>query len=206
MQNSKEKSHTKISPFRILIIVCCGLLIGLCVYMINAVSFSGGSSPMPFGVSVGVVLSGSMEPELSVDDVIIVRRSGEYRVGDVVVYSRTGRPVVHRIIKMDGSTVVTQGDANNAADEPISPSDITGKVVAHIPKAGVVVGFLQSPVGVLIVLGAALLLLELSFRREKEDGDRELEEIKSEIRRLKESCDRSAADNEKENDNNSLEQ
>ncbi len=194
MQDNSKKRFIKKSPTRILIILFSGLLLGLCVFFINAAAFGGQSLPMPFGTGVGVVLSGSMEPALSVDDLIIVRRADAYEVGDVVVYSHTGSPVVHRIVTKDEKNVVTQGDANNTADEPISPSDITGKVVGSVPKAGVVVGFLQSPLGVIIVLGAALLLLELSFRGEKQDGERELEDIRAEIARLKQ--DGAAADSE----------
>ena len=186
MEQKEKKSKLKISPLRILIILFSGLLLGICIYFINASAFAGDSVPMPFGVGAGVVLSGSMEPELSVDDLIIVRRADEYNVGDVVVYRRRGSSVVHRIVIKDGKNVVTQGDANNAADEPISPSDISGRVVCSIPKAGRVVGFFQSPIGVIVILGIALLLLELSFRSEKDRGSRELEDIKEEIRRLRE--------------------
>ena len=200
MQNEKEKRRIKISPARVLIIVLSGLLMGLCVYVINANLFAGNSMPMPFGVGAGVVLSGSMEPELSVDDLIIVRKAGEYSVGDVVVY-RSGRmSVVHRIVSADEKTVVTKGDANNAADAPISPSDIDGRVVCSIPKAGVVVDFLRTPLGVVIILGAAFLLLELSFRREQTQGNREIEEIRAEIVRL-----RNSQQDEEQTDENSTE-
>ncbi|MBQ9901984.1 MAG: signal peptidase I [Clostridia bacterium] len=184
MQNNQEKKRVAVSPFRVLIIVFAGLLLGLCIYFLNASAFGSQQPAMPFGIGAGVVLSGSMEPALSVDDLIIVRRAGDYEVGDIVVYSGMGRSVVHRIVTKNGNSVVTQGDANNAPDEPVSLSDISGRVVGKVPKAGVLVGFLQSPYGVITVIGAALLLLELSFRSEKREGDRELEAIKAEIRRL----------------------
>lgn len=187
MQNEKEKRRIKISPARVLIIMMSGLLMGLCLYIINASVFVGNSMPMPFGVGAGVVLSGSMEPELSVNDLILVRRADAYTVGDVVVY-RTGKmPVVHRIVSVNDKSVVTKGDSNNAADAPISPSDIDGKVVGSVPKAGLVVDFLRTPLGAVIILGAAFLLLELSFRKERSHSEREIEEIRAEITRLRNS-------------------
>ena len=63
--------------------------------------------------------------------------------------------------------------------------DIKGKVVGRVAGAGVWVDFLKSPLGVILVLGAAVLLLELSFRKEKEQDDRQLDDIKREIEKLK---------------------
>ncbi len=179
-----NKKRIKISPLRVFIILIAGLMLGLSLYLINAGAFRGNSFPMPFGIGASVVLSGSMEPELSVDDVIIVRRAEDYLVGDVVVYQRMGTPVCHRIVSADGQSVVTRGDANNTPDEPISPSDICGKVVGKVPKAAAIVDFFRSPLGVILILGAAIALMELSFRRDKQKGDSELEQIKEEIRRL----------------------
>ena len=186
MQNDNKKRRVIISPARVSVIAISGLLLGLCLYIVNARLFCGDSMPMPFGIGAGVVLSGSMEPELSVNDLIIVRRVEKYSVGDVVVYRRgeMSSSVVHRIVSADSKTVVTQGDANNTPDAPISPSDISGRVVASLPQAGLAVDFLRTPSGALLMLGAALLLLELSFRSEKAKGDREIEKIKAEIMRL----------------------
>lgn len=48
-------------------------------------ALAGNQVPMPFGMGVAVVLSGSMESELITNDVIIVRETNDYAVGDVVV-------------------------------------------------------------------------------------------------------------------------
>ena len=185
----RRSSGSKLPHFlltRSVIIIVAGLTVGMFLYVVNASVFSPGSMPMPFGAGVGVVLSGSMEPALSVDDLIIVRRFEDYSVGDIVVYRGERAPVVHRIVEADRTTVITKGDANNAPDSPISPSDIEGRVIGSIPKAGVIADFLRSPLGVILVLGAAFLLLELSFRRERAEGEREAEKIREEIVRLRE--------------------
>jgi signal peptidase I, archaeal type len=183
--NSQKIRNKKVSALRVIVIALSGVLMGLCIYVINASLFSGGSLPMPFGVGAGVVLSGSMEPALSVDDVIVVHRESAYHVGDVVVYGHDGSPVVHRIVSVSGNRITTRGDANNADDEPILLSDISGRVVFRIPGAGAAVEFIRSPLGVLMVLGAAIVLLELSFRSERRQSQRDIEKIRAEIDELK---------------------
>lgn len=142
--------------------------------------------PMPFGWGVSVVLSGSMDPELSVNDLVIVREQSEYSKGDIVVYQDGSSLVIHRIISIDGDTIVTQGDANNTADPPIKTSVIKGKEVASIPLVGVLAHFLKTPVGFILIILAAIVLFELPYLRERKKVNEEQEKIKEEIRRLKE--------------------
>ena len=196
MQNKNTKQRGGwLVLLRALVITAAGLLIGVSVYFINTTSFFGGGYPMPFGYGASVVLSGSMEPALRVDDLIFVHREPDYDVGDVVVYRRMGVSVVHRIVSESDLSVITKGDANNAADDPISPSDIKGEVVGRVAGAGVWVDFLRSPVGVIVVLGAAVLLLELSFRKEKAQDDRQLDDIRREIEMLKNEMNLSSTEN-----------
>ena len=124
-----------------------GLVFGFALWRWNAESMTGNAMPMPFGFGVGVVRSGSMEPELSVDDLIFVVECDEYQIGDAVVYQRRTTLVVHKIVAIEDGTAVTQGTANNAADEPIDISSIKGKVVFHIDGAGVAVARSRSPWG-----------------------------------------------------------
>lgn len=141
--------------------------------------------PMPFGVGVGVVMSGSMEPELSINDLIIVRARKEYQEGEVIVFQQNGKLVVHKIIAINEEEVITQGSANNAPDNPMPIQSIKGEVVGHVKKVGVAVQFLKSPAGTILILALAFLLLLQSYRSEKESGPGEIEEIKKEIERLK---------------------
>ncbi len=163
-----------------------GILLGVNVYLANARNVAGNNLPMPFGVGVAVVLSGSMEPVLSVDDVIIVRESETYAINDIVVYDSGREMVVHRIIEQNGDTVVTKGDANNTSDEPVSADAVKGKVVFTITGAGIAVKALRSPVGIIVIILIAFLLTEGSFRRKKESDENRLNAIKAEIRKLKE--------------------
>lgn len=178
------KTNTKRLILRIVIIALAGAFLGIQLYSWNARSLGGNKMPMPLGFATSVVLSGSMDPELQVNDMIIVIARDSYEVGDVVVYQSYGTLIVHRIISIDGESVVTQGDANQTADPAIKLSDIKGEVVASLPYVGLILTFIRSPLGIILILGAAFFLMERSFRKEKQESMDELEQIKEEIRRL----------------------
>lgn len=181
----KSKRKKIFLALRLIAVACVGAFLGSNIYMWNARSLTGNVLPMPFGVGVAVVLSGSMEPELSVDDVILVVEQDSYSVGDVVVYQNHGAMVVHRIIKIDGNMVTTQGDANNVADDELQVTLIKGKVAGSLSNFGGLVRFVKEPVVSIVLLAAAVFLLERSYRKEKEQGDADLDKIKAEIRALK---------------------
>lgn len=182
---SKAKQRLKIVG-RVALLVFISLLIGLRLYSWNAKTLVGNEMPMPFGWGVSVVLSGSMEPALSVDDLVIVREVDGYAVDDIVVYQDGSSLVIHRIVSINGDEVVTAGDANGGVlDAPITLADIKGKAVAHLPFFGVVARFFKSPVGFVLILAVALLLFELPYLRQRRKDTEEQEKIKEEIRKLK---------------------
>ena len=170
---------------RMLLLIVAALVMGFGVYSINAERLAGNTLPMPFGFGCAVVLSGSMEPELSVWDLILVVPDDTYGVDDVVVYQDGRTPVVHRIVRIEGENVVTMGDANDTEDEPIAMTAIKGKVIFALPAVGLVVNLLKTPVGIISVLGLALFLMERSFRKEKNSKQEQLQQIRAEIEQLK---------------------
>ena len=172
------------NALRTVLLVFASIVLGMNLYLWNARSLMGNSLPMPFGVGVAVVLSGSMEPTIMVDDLILVREQEEYHEDDIVVYQSGSMLVVHRIVEIQPDTVITQGDANNAPDAPIRKEMIKGTVVGCIPGAGGIARLLKSPAATVTLVGGALLLSELTLRREKKKDDDELEKIKAEIRKL----------------------
>ena len=173
------------NTLRVLLLTFAAAVLGVNIYLWNAKSLMGNSLPMPFGYGAAVVLSGSMEPTIMIDDLIIVAAAEDYSENDIVVYQSGSMLVVHRIIELQPDTVITQGDANNAPDAPVRTEMIKGKVVFCIPGAGGVARLLKSPVATVTLVAGALLLSELTLRREKKKDDDELEKIKAEIRRLK---------------------
>ena len=170
---------------RTALLMLVGLVLGVNIYLWNARSLTGNALPMPFGYGAAVVLSGSMEPVLSVNDLVLIRESDSYAVGDIVVYQSGGSLVIHRIEIIDGETVTARGDANNASDAPVPLSAVKGRLVLTIPGLGAVTRILKTWPGVLALLGGSLTLLERSRRKEKEADAAELDALKQQIRALK---------------------
>lgn len=185
-RQSKRKTKNKYSAlWRRLILAFFGVVLGLNTYFANANTLLGNKLPMPFGYGAAVVLSGSMEPTFSKDDLIFVKQTDALAVGDIVVYQSEGLLVVHRVIALEGDMVLTQGDANNTADPAFEQSAVMGVVIGRIPRLGVLVNILKTPTGMIMVLLCAFLLVELSFVKQKEEDGKELDAIKEEIRKLK---------------------
>ena len=184
MKSPTAKAKVKVA-LRIVSLCVISLIIGFTFYSWNAQTLTGNAMPMPFGVGMSVVLSGSMEPALSVNDLVIVREADSFAVGDIAVYQDGATLVIHRIVSIDGDEVITQGDANLVEDDPITVSAIKGKMVAYIPFVGVIVRFLKTPVGSILLIAAAILLFELPHRRERKKVTDEQDKIKEEIRKLK---------------------
>ena len=124
-----------------------------------------------------VVSSGSMEPVLKVNDVLIVRDAGSWQdltIGDIIVFNRPeggDRVIVHRIVEfgvdVNGERAVrTQGDANPGSipgtDYPIRQDDYIGKVIYVIPGIGVITKVISPPVNYIII---AIILAILFFNR-----------------------------------------
>ena len=182
-----KKNKKKFPPvLRLILLVICGAVLGVNVYLANAKSLVGNQMPMPFGYGASVVLSGSMEPEFSKGDLIIVGEADSYQERDIVVFQDGASLDVHRIIEIDGEKIITQGDANNVPDEPIESSVIKGKVLFHIDKLGTIVSFFKTPVGTVLIIAAAIALVEIPRRREKDADDAEKQKILEEIKRLRE--------------------
>ena len=186
MVSSNKRKVKQNAIWRHILLVICGLLLGINIYLVNANNLLGNKMPMPFGYGAAVVLSGSMEPTFSKDDLIFVKKTDSIDTGDIVVYQSNNSLVVHRVVSMDGDMVVTKGDANNIEDASFDKSAIKGVVVGSIPGLGIIVNAIKTPTGTVVVLLCAFLLIELSFRKQKESDDKRIEDIKAEIRMLKE--------------------
>ena len=177
--------------FRSLLLALMGAVLGINIYMFNAAKLTGDAMPMPFGVGVSVVLTGSMEPEFSAGDVIVVTKADEYVERDIIVFQSGKKAVVHRIVGFDGDMVITQGDANNIADEPIERSAIKGKVRFNIPLLGYVVLFFKRPLGTMLVLVAAVVLFVYPTIAEKREREKKLAEIRQQIEEMKKQAEKS---------------
>lgn len=147
------------------------------LYTLAAKKLMGVPYPTVFGCSAAVVVSGSMEPALSVNDLIITRAQTDYTTGDIISFATQSNLVTHRIVQTGADGFVTQGDANNAADiQPVLPEQIVGKVIFTIPAVGVVLEYLQTPLGLTCLVLLGFLLIELPMLTARWQGAQEEEE------------------------------
>lgn len=154
-----------------------------------------GKPPTFFGYQVYSIRTGSMSDYLVVGDVIISKKydGGELRAGedgDVVTYlgevEGESAMITHRVIEVDGDTVITQGDANESADAPIKKSDIEAVMVHKtviIDKIYKLIlndwGFwllIFTPIALLIVFEIVSLVKELKKEKEVADENEERKE------------------------------
>jgi len=97
------------------------------------------------GWEFDAVLSGSMEPELAVGGLVVIRPADtqQLNVGDVISFKLPGieTPICHRVIDIQetesGRLFTTKGDANEEADlNPVPAEAVTGKEVFYLPYVG----------------------------------------------------------------------
>jgi signal peptidase len=105
--------------------------------------------PALMGAQSMVVLSGSMAPAIPVGHRVISQPVDvdTLQVGDVITYQHTdnkitnGVPIMHRVQELvtDNGHVlalITKGDANSGPDKPITPNQVTGKIIYTVPYVG----------------------------------------------------------------------
>ena len=146
--------------------ITAALALLLCVnlYFISARLITGKPQPTLFGWSWAVIISGSMEPEISIHDLVVAHRQDSYAIGDVITYeSESGRSIItHRIIDTAPEGYITRGDANNAADlSPVPQDKVVGRVVKVMPRIGIFLDYLRTPLGLTCIVLLGILLIEL---------------------------------------------
>ena len=172
---------------RAVLILVISLTLGLTVYTWNAKRMMHNELPMPFGVGASVVLTGSMEPTLRVNDLVVVKRADEYNVGDIVVFQQGNQLIIHRIIDKNDeeAKITTKGDANNIDDGQIPVSAVKGKYSFRVPFVGLIVKGLKTVPGIIIVLGLSAFLMIRSWRNERMESDKDLDDLRKQIAELK---------------------
>ncbi|MFA5007051.1 MAG: signal peptidase I [Candidatus Izemoplasmatales bacterium] len=122
-----------------------------------------------------VIVTGSMEPVISVGDVVVVDRSvdlADLEVGDVIAFrvevGGNEAVVVHYVaaVQVDGEGVRTFRTKPEVSDEwddwTLSEDDVVGRLLFIVPVVGRALLFLESPVGKIVVV-ADIAILSLLF-------------------------------------------
>ena len=112
------------------------------------------------GYALLEVISGSMEPTIKIGDLIVIdKNSQDYAQGDIVTFTDVnGSFVTHRIKKVQKEKMITQGDANNTADEAMPLSSIVGKYVFKLSGLGKIISALKSPLVSIMILAIGILI------------------------------------------------
>lgn len=152
---------TILSYSALVILIIIGIIFTLYVVDVKVQESKGGTAKPLFGAYV--IISGSMEPNIHVYDVIVSKRvdPSTLEVGDVITFYSNdtrfyGETVTHRIVEVIDSKkgiYRTKGDANNVEDEALTVGEnIMGKVVMRIPQLGRVQSFIATKGGWFIVI------------------------------------------------------
>lgn len=110
-----------------------------------------------------IVRSGSMEPAINVGDMVLAGPvgTGGIKPGVIISYEAGKNLITHRVLSIDGNTLITKGDANKEPDpNPVRLSQVQSRYIFRIPYVGYVAGFLRTRPGWLlsIVLPSIVLV------------------------------------------------
>lgn len=80
------------------------------------------------------VTGASMVPALWPGDLLTIYRCdlSALQLGSIVAFRQNQKLIVHRLMRCSGGQFATRGDALPCFDEPVSPSDIIGRVESVI--------------------------------------------------------------------------
>lgn len=158
---------------RIIKNIVCWTLIAVLTLAIIVFTLTkiNGDSPTLFGYSLHRIMSGSMEPEIETNDVILnkeVSDASEVKLGDIVTFeggpSFDNKNVTHRVIVAPYDNgkgrivLVTKGDANDSDDGEIDFSVVQSKYLCKINILSHIYNFFFSNWGLLVFIGLLLLI------------------------------------------------
>ena len=172
--------------------------------LLSVVLTPAGQVPQVLGYSVFRVMTGSMEPEIRSDSLLVVKKTPpeEIAPGDVISFfspdpALEGAVNTHRVVRIEKENgeirFITKGDANLIEDTyPVEESALVGKAVFKSYGLGKAVSLLSNPLvfGVIVLLPLLIILLmnlyravriaaDIAKKEEEEAVRKALEEIKA---------------------------
>ena len=166
--------------FYTLLLVMCAALVILTAWLAIDKFVLKSKVPSVAGYSVLVVGSGSMESTIMEGDLILIKDTGDYKIGDIVTFFQEGDtvPTTHRIVMYDESgdemAYVTRGDFTGEKDrQSVAKSNVVGEVVATWHTLGLLFGWITKGGGAVFVI-AVLVILALGIFLIKDENSRQL--------------------------------
>jgi len=148
------------------------LLLTLCMNLatLRAVGEIRRGGRVQAGYFLAIVDSGSMEPTVSVNDLLLLESRPVYHEKDVITFvTPKGMLVTHRVTAVTGGGYITQGDANNIPDGEIRAQRVLGRVFCVVPRIGGLTDGIFSPVGILLMVNLGILALLVHWLRRAKD-------------------------------------
>lgn len=160
------KNHALKKIFSVIVFF---LLVAVLVYntvIIIKTAIEPRKTPDFLGIKTYIILSGSMEPELTVGDLIIVKEVDEDKlnIGDIISYRDGSNVVTHRIIKINTvngtKQYITKGDHNNVEDSgTLTIGSIEGKVIGKLAYIGKIILFMKNKYVLMILAVVSFFVL-----------------------------------------------
>lgn len=151
-----------------ILIVFVLICLGIALYSFIQIKVLKNGYVNYFGYTYFHTISGSMESFINIDDFVFVKITDDVKVDDVISYKSKNMIVTHRVIDINGDSIVTKGDANNIKDAPIERKQIIGKVIYVGRSYGKIYKVVSSP----LVFGSffvTVILFSLVFSDDKKE-------------------------------------
>lgn len=164
--------------------------------------------PSIFGYKPFIVLSGSMETEIYVGDLVIVKDvdTSTLKVGDIIAFRGSDDIVTtHRIVGIETENnqicFTTKGDANNVNDSGLVYANmVEGRYQTKIPKLGNAILFIQQPMGFAILMMSIFIICIFIYLYQNRKIDKQTKFKDEEEKKAFEEFLKARAENEKQND------
>ena len=143
-------------------------VVGILLIMLVLLLMVPSLLPRIMGYQTYNVISGSMEPELPVGCLVLVKSISPEMVkeDDIIVFHRGDSIITHRVVEVqkEERQFITKGDANESRDAtPIPYQDLVGLVTHHYAGLGRLMGFLSSVPGKILLIGFVIAGVVLQF-------------------------------------------
>lgn len=111
-----------------LIIIILGIIAILAIWTSIQLNVQNKEYVDIFGYSIFSTETASMSPTIEIGDIVFVKIGEQVQENDIITYKSGNAFITHRIIEIDGDSIIAKGDNNNTQDEAIQRNDIIGKV------------------------------------------------------------------------------
>ena len=121
-----------------------------------------------FGYSIFSTETASMSPTIEIGDIVFVKIGEEVQENDIITYKNGNAFITHRIIEIDGDSIIAKGDNNNTQDEAIQRNDIIGKVTYIMNNVEIWKNvFSDWSVIVPVIITVILFIILVSYKEKK---------------------------------------